>query len=169
MNKRVFDGRKWHFKAETFVNLLFNGMIVDGRGGGLVIGRAHDDGGILMFAQIPNGSYNVTGEVEGGEFIVNPLAYQQHRNRIQEINEFGQHCRDEPTLSQIPSATRTIHAAASPYNRMIWMHQEDTFIVNRLATEKYLSELQAINNEINTLNDCDLSILAIKGDAPSPT
>lgn len=52
--------------------MILAGMIVDGRRGGLVIDNEH----IFAF----------TGHLEGGEYIVNHVAFETHSQRLFEIN-----------------------------------------------------------------------------------
>jgi len=60
------DDRSLIIKPEFFLNLFINGWIVDGRAGGLIRGRLHEEGHILTPTDTL-GAYSVCGLAEGGD------------------------------------------------------------------------------------------------------
>ncbi|MCP3050761.1 hypothetical protein K6X12_06570 [Xanthomonas euvesicatoria pv. allii] len=118
-----------------------NGWIVDGRSGGLVQGRLHSEGNIVMISpSSPLGTYEFVGYMEGGEYLMSEDATRTHRDRIEEINaDKSGGGEDLPD----PPPGRTIYTHAEPHDKLLVIGRQ--FIVNRISTRKYFSELEAMN------------------------
>ena len=73
--------------CEQLASLILNGWLVDGRSGGLVRGRLHSEGHILMVqpSRTP-GAYQFVGYMEGGEYLMSVGATATHFHRLEEIN-----------------------------------------------------------------------------------
>src|SRR5690606_19130871 len=72
---------------EVFSKLHSCAWIVDGRDGGLVRGRLHSTGNIVMICPSNKpGYYEFTGLMEGDEYILNNHATVTYWDRLQEIN-----------------------------------------------------------------------------------
>lgn len=163
---KYFVAQKHHISIATFVQLYLDGHIVDGRNGGLVIGRSHAEGNIYFLAHYSDDflKFAFTGHMEGGEYLVNHLAYSQHRERIHEIN---QDFDDEYSLSNlsIGTHTRVINTTADPFDKAILMDHRDMFIVNKYSTAKHLEELEQINNSASDFVFCDFGQMGMKDEA----
>lgn len=132
------------------------GFVVDGRAGGLVIGRSHSTGDIYMVWREEDGSFTVTLVeccLEGGEFIVNASAYLASQERINEINRFKE---PQPELNQLELSpiTKLLNTHAEPNDKLLWI-ERGQFIVNKHATAKHLKELEELNARDNSFVACD--------------
>ncbi len=152
------------FSKDTFYQMLISGWIVDGRDGGLVIGRSHDEGNIYMIQETEDGRFFIPGHLEGGEYILNSDAYEAEENRIIEINETKENIHNNRSLP-ITSSIRVINTTASPNDKLLWIDIRGQFIINKLSTIAFMPELQAINNKYSNYRSCDLESLIPKEQA----
>lgn len=150
-----------HFSFQTFMAILINGWVVDGRSGGLVIGRSHDDGNIYFVTESPDNKFVISGHVEGDKYILNYSATEVHESRLLEMNEFYDEQYDYKNKN-ISSSTRVINTHAEPYDKFIWIDSKRTMIVNKYATAKYFDELEEINDLNNAFKRCEFNLLDIK-------
>lgn len=67
---------------QEFEQFSSQGLVVDARRGGLVIGRSHDEGNIYMIQQYLTG-YRVINHMEGGEYVICHEAIMKHKDRIE--------------------------------------------------------------------------------------
>lgn len=148
-----------YLDLDSFARAFVNGWIVDGRNGGLVVGRSHAEGHIVFLSPGEQlGHYEIQGVMEGGEYLMNPLATKKHWRRLNEINA----CRDA-FASVLPlKARRIIHTHAEPHDKLVVVHEQ--FVVNARATSKYVDELDAMNEESSfhsgrIFSDAELSAL----------
>lgn len=152
------------FSKDTFYQMLVSGWIVDGRAGGLVVGRSHDDGNIYMIQETVDGRFFIPGHLEGGEYILNSDAYEAEEKRIIEINESKEFTPKKSSLP-ITSSIRVINTAASPNDKLLWIDVRDQFIINKSSTMAFLPELQAINEKYSNFKNCNLESLIPKEQA----
>lgn len=130
--------------ADEFVPLLLAGWIIDGRNGGLIVGRSHADGNIIMISHNESsGDYKLIGLVEGQEFILNRVATAEYFVRLTEINSDQSPCdfRIETTTE-----SRLIHTTASPHDRFLLVDYRQQYIINANATRRHFAELERLNN-----------------------
>lgn len=149
------------FSKETFQAMIANCWIVDGRGGGLVLGRSHSDGDILMIQERNNGTFYIPACLEGGEYILNYDAYQADEERLEQINGFKEIHTSLPSI-KINSKTRILNTHAEPHDKMLWIDSRGQFIVCKSATAKYLQELDELNHTANGFLSCNLNFLGPK-------
>jgi len=127
--------------SESLARLFVNGWIVDGRSGGLVRGRLHSEGHILLIQPTEIlGGYEFVGYMEGGEYLMSVDATENHFGRLEEIN------RDKGEgESKLPSSLtgRVIDTSAEPHDKLLLIHRQ--YIINRSSTAKHLEELVALN------------------------
>jgi hypothetical protein len=98
--------------------------------------------------------------MEGGEYIVNHRATEQHMQRLREINEDGHRLPQPVGVDRAPAGCfRIINTVAVPYNRAMWIDPRGQFIVNRAATARHFDELQRINESVTDFAQCDFAIL----------
>lgn len=133
---------EWLLLPEEFHFMFLNGWIVDARAGGLIVGRRHEEGHILMFRPTENlGEYIFAGLVEGGEFIAGVQATAAHHEELEAINNDSAECSAAPELD---IDSRIINTRAEPHDKFLIIDAQ--YIINRNATSRYHRELQRINN-----------------------
>ncbi|WP_146098031.1 hypothetical protein [Xanthomonas arboricola] len=126
---------------EDFASAFVNGWVVDGRSGGLIQGRLHSEGHVLMISpSSPLGTYEFMGYMEGGEYLMSVEATEKHRLRIEEINNDKS---DDGAQLPDPPLGRTIFMHADPHDKLLVIGQQ--FIVNRVSTRNHFAELVALN------------------------
>lgn len=83
--------------AEFVKQLLADGIVVDGRTGGLLIGAEHDDpdgteiaGGIMVIQQ-EGDHFTIKKEFEGLEYLLNAFAAQENSTAQAKINDPEDH------------------------------------------------------------------------------
>lgn len=126
-------------KAEL-ADALLRGWVVDGRQGGLIVGRRHSEGHIVMIQPLENGDCIFAGLVEGGEYLLSPEATSRHLERLKEINSDTSDCINEPSLSR---HSRLLSTSAEPHDKLLLIAHQ--MIVNINATNRYFQELESLN------------------------
>jgi hypothetical protein len=149
------------FSKDTFNQMFAAGMIVDGRGGGLIVGRSHGEGHIFMIQESSDGRFFIPGAIQGGEYILNADAYFSAKERLEGINSFKDEHED---ISPIPitSKSRILNTHSEPCDKMLLVDTRGQFIINKRATAKHFQEIEQINHELNGFVCCDLDILTPK-------
>jgi hypothetical protein len=126
---------------DYFAAAFVNGWIVDGRGGGLVQGRLHSEGNIVMISPTgPLGCYELVGHMEGGEYLMSMAATELHRDRLTAINADKSPCDVE---IPDPPPGRTLFTHAEPHDKLLVISRQ--FIINRVSTRRCFAELVALN------------------------
>lgn len=149
---------KW--SAEMFLRAFINGWVVDGRAGGLITGRSHANGHIVMLQPAAElGEYEMLGLIEGGEYVLCQEASYAYYQRIEEINLDNRECA--AVDGRTPS--RIIHTSAEPHDKFLII-QKGQWIVNINSTNRHFDELDRINSEYNhfsgrVLNDEEIDAL----------
>lgn len=155
MNRIIYQrhGITW----DDFNRLLMNGQIVDGRAGGLLLGRPHTEGGIPVIVRTDGDTFAIKHEAEGGEYLVNWQAYNAAKARFDEINA---HKEDEVIHLITPRVTpnsRLIHTRAAPSDKLLWVDRRGQFIINATATFRFLDEIEELNEKHNGFSRFDIS------------
>ncbi len=137
------DDQPLSIDLDFFLSLFNSGWIVDGRAGGLIRGRLHEEGHILMITPTDTlGAYSVCGVAEGGEFIMSSKATAVHLERLEQINaERG----PSVPLPDMSSVTRVLDTRAEPHDKFLIV--EHQYIINRASTNQHLYELQTLNDQ----------------------
>lgn len=131
----------------AFYKLFINGWIVDGRNGGLIRGRLHNEGHILLIEPTDKlAEFRFIGVAEGNEYIMNSLATEKHFERISEINSYPP-AELTPINQKITENTRIINTQAEPHDKLLIVHRQ--FIINRKSTAHYFEELEKLNAEFD--------------------
>lgn len=141
---------KTFFTYQQFWQLIQHQKVVDGRGGGLVVGRLHSEGNIYFFKEEHNGFRNLNNHnLQGGEFIINRAATAKYGSRIEQINRevdrdilYGKMVSVSSLL--IKKDTRILNTHGEP-EKLLWLDHHQ-FIVNHLATLMHYNELVEINS-----------------------
>lgn len=168
-----FERHFWEFEnrlplkiePDAMGDLLLSGRIVDGRAGGLVLGRRHDEnlvGGIYIIRTTPEGFVILRENMEGGEFVVNANSSRMQRERLEAINQWKEGTGELPPLPVTP-ILRVLSVSAEPFDKLLWL-ELGQFIVNRRATAAYFNEIHELNRTGNLHLSCDLAIaLSLSG------
>lgn len=135
MDEEIFS-----LNQEQFIQCFLNGWIVDGRDGGLIIGRRHQEGHITMIQATNAGEFQHIGFVEGGEYIMSPAATKAHFARLEEINSDKSPCAEEICVSV---DSQIINTRAEPHDKFLVIQQQ--FIININATKRHFRELEELN------------------------
>lgn len=140
----INDNFDLFLSLEEVQTLLESGGAVDGSNGGLVTGKFHNEGGIHVIQ--PHGDkYKYILEMEGYEYLINPIATERHLDWLVRINEEVKNDKSvEPKPFFVPEQIKVIDARNNQ-PEIILVSQQSQFIVNRAATEKNLFLLDAIN------------------------
>lgn len=125
-----------------------HGGFIDAKYGGLVIGKTHGEGGIIIVSPNADGeTIDIAAEMEHGEYIMNHEATIKYKDRLSEINadsDFdGCISIDDIRLKRVLFAGKTFAAIVFAYG--------EQYIINRNSTAKYLDELETMNNECNNI------------------
>ena len=132
--------------SHTIFDLFKIGMILDGRAGGLIIGKPSD--GISVLQESEDDKYTIAAKFENGEYLINHAASLRHRKRLEEINA-EQHPEVDKLRIPITSYSRIINTSANPDDKFLLIDRKEMFIINRRSTAKYFDELEFINNNPN--------------------
>lgn len=153
---------RW-FGVETFFTLFQAGWIVDGRDGGLVVGRRHAAGNIYMIVQRED-KFFFHSNMEGGEYLVNHRASTRHMERLKQLNTDT--APEEPgvELLSVSPSTRVLNLHAQPFDKLLLIDERGQFIVNRGSTRKHLVELERLNSDVSDFRYCDPEQMKPKGD-----
>lgn len=140
------DETKKSVLLKDFLNLMghlpfdmYNGSV-----GGLVLGRRHSTGGIYGVRETETGELEIAMNMEGGEYLLNTMAFEEYRERLMEINSYK---ISEPEISEsrIKELSNVINVGDN-YGLIQLIRGYPQFIVNRNATAKYLEELDEMNS-----------------------
>ncbi|WP_370600473.1 hypothetical protein [Pseudomonas nitroreducens] len=126
---------------EELMDAFLRGWIVDGRQGGLIVGRLHTEGHIVAIQALTSGDCVLVGLLEGDEFILSPSATEQFYKRLHEINEDDREC-DSPFPVSVSS--RLLTTTAEPHDKLLLIDRQ--MIINRQSTRRYFKELEEMNN-----------------------
>jgi hypothetical protein len=127
------------------MELLSRGMLLDGRGGGLVLGPSHEEGNIFLLSERWAGSYEILGAMEGGEYLLSHKAYLLFKDRMNEINN-RKYPTTVPEKISFTDMTRIINAFGRTTGKVIFIDRRGQFIVNKSATSRCLSELVQLSS-----------------------
>jgi hypothetical protein len=143
---------KSYLSAELVAALVADGMIVNGNSGGLLIGRAHSQGGVPVIRKLADGSYELWAEFEGYEYIINPGVLTCFPKECEAAN---QHELDKRSYfaEYVPEPGITVidvRGLNHPYDTkyLILDSLAAFFIVNKFSTESRLSILEQMNRSV---------------------
>jgi hypothetical protein len=123
-------------------SLIFSGQLIDGRRGGMVIGRRHKHGHIYLFRTDENGLF-LEAKMEGGEYLVNKNATKKHKLRLDAI--WREHRETETnTIFPCTEVGRVVYTHSSIQDIGIFI-DGGQFIASRYCTSKFIQELVEIN------------------------
>ncbi len=145
-------GYRSYLSSERVAALIADGMLVNGNSGGLLVGRAHSQGGVPVVRSRPDGSYEVWAEFEGYEYIINPGALVCFQKECEAANQHETDKRywfteytPEPDITIID--VRAInHPAETKY--LLLDDGPAFFIVNKFSTETRQHILEQMNRAV---------------------
>lgn len=148
-------------QAQSFIYLLNLGWVVDGRCGGLVIGRSHAEGDIYMIHSLEDGNFAFAGVMEGGEYILTNKAYCSCGERLTEINS-NPGVRKVESIELREEQKRIINTSSEPTDKFLWVDKNGQFIVNKKSTQIHLDELHLTNHRYQPFDNVNLNELVLR-------
>ena len=143
----MFHYYKQFFSIEKIEELKSKDLIVSGDKGGLLIGNSHAEEGIKMLFKRNNG-YELLGEIEGDEYILNWESSIIHRKRLLKINNSNRDKKKKQKQNDISTIT-TIDCRTdkNPYTSkyLIFDSINSNFIINKFSTNIFLREIELLN------------------------
>ncbi|MBT6997698.1 MAG: hypothetical protein HN955_04575 [Prolixibacteraceae bacterium] len=145
-----FIGFEYHgkdFSMKQIEKLVKKGLIVDGTGGGLLLGRSHSSGGIYVLYPT-NSNFRLAMEVEGYEYIINRNSTQKYQSEIGKINNFDRDKSEYFGGVQYDSDTKILdmNNPKNPLKPKYLVTDNGGFaIINKYSTAKYLKNIESIN------------------------
>lgn len=78
------------FTHAQFYELVKRGQVIDGRSGGLVVGRSHSEGNIYFLTETYNGFYSIleTDHMQGGEYLINAKSTAHFGTTLEQLNNY---------------------------------------------------------------------------------
>lgn len=124
-----------------------HGHLIDARHGGFVIGPRHADGGVKCVVHNAEG-YVVFMEIEGGEYLLNVNAFEEHRKAVLELRESALH--DPTTGIDTPATPARVldtrpHAPDLGSKYLLIPLGGNMMVLSRRATAERLEWLDGIN------------------------
>ena len=125
-----------------------HGGFIDATPGGLVIGKTHGEGGVMVVSPNKDGeSIDIVAEIEHGEYIMCPKATKEYKNRLSEINSDNDF---NGSINIDDIRLKSVLFTGKTFATIIVMGEEQ-YIINSKSTAKYLDELERLNNEAEKL------------------
>lgn len=147
----IKDGKTLITQAE--LQPLFDlGVIINGSGGGLLLGNSHSEGGIKVIRRYDDNLYEVVAELEGWEYIICAEGTYRDEEFLKTINGEFDGRSDNFTEYKIPDNITVIDTRPSvenyyAINKILIFGEYAHFIINKNSTKKYLKELDVLNSQ----------------------
>jgi hypothetical protein len=120
--------------------------MMDGRYGGLVLGRDGPDDDIPMYICRNGSVYTLVGLMQGGEYLMSRAATNRHLETLKKLNaEKGEGADFEFSFK---SSSSVINTNFMPPCGGLWV-TEAQYVINRYATKIHFETLEKLNNEAN--------------------
>lgn len=132
------------YGKDDFADLIKKGHIIDGRKGGLILGQSHEAGGIYVY-QFNEDHFIWDAEIEGNEYYVNRYSFESNEVKVREINEYYPQEVPKPININYSHNVRIIDARG--FRKALFL--AGGMVVNADASEKYLHDLERINQQFN--------------------
>ena len=144
--------------ASAFFRLIRQGLVADGRAGGLLLGRDTEHGGITVVRQRGDNFVVTREQAAAGDFVLNPYASTINRPPgVEKSSRLGHHEVQMITNCE-PRPYHFVHLIitnASPDDKLLWL-TFDQVILKCQYTERHLNELAVLNDQKNPFLFCDL-------------
>lgn len=151
-NQRYRSGLPDQIGPEEFQRLLMEGRIVDGRMGGMLLGKALGDGPTRAIFKIGS-DYLIQGAIEGGSFIMNRDASLNHQKRLKRMNA-GLTMKEVVVVDPKDQCGQLIVCTGWPHDRLLWLEFCQT-VVKAAPAMKHVIELERLNMTPNRFLACD--------------
>ena len=136
-----------------FEQMLWDGVIVDGRAGGIVIGKSFEQGGVPIIFQRGR-EFLIHSFTQNGEFILNRVASTRNLERIKAINAGMARPPVSTEGEGMSVISRLIITEGEPCDRFLWLNWSQVAVTSD-HVEQHLVELDAMNSETNPYSYCD--------------
>ena len=150
IGKKYPDSGFFEITIEEFHRLIPLTVLFDGSQGGLVLGNLHANGGVHMIApNLRTGRFRYAGEMEGREYLSPPIIRNgEFCNQLIDWNEsIGCGESDIVFNFEIPKDCRVINTHDIAVPIIVLSIGGEHFIINRLATRKYINEIIELEKE----------------------
>ena len=147
------------YSTEALVGLILHARIIDGRPGGLVVGRRHSEGHVFMYKPRLDGAgktcgIEYSGALEGGEFLVNHASHAMNKAFLDQINQAGREERQaHPKTNEeralpldVSASLRVLNTHRNDVDRIILVDERGQFVLNRVATVRNLHRIMELND-----------------------
>lgn len=124
-----------------------SGLAVHARSGGLLVGRSHEEGGILFWIKDGN-DYVLKGEVEGYEYILNGGASSYFSEYLGLFNNHVEHAVDTFKIYLPDPIVSIIDTREDEEAKFLLFDHQDFWIVNKHSTKGFLKTLNEMNRAI---------------------
>lgn len=139
--------------VEEFQELLMQGKIVDGRCGGMLLGKNPTEGPTRIVFKLGS-SYVLHGSATGGCFIINGVAAARNMSRIKAIHAMLTMRETVTPEDAGAECGQLIVTTAYPHDRLLWLDYMSAVIAPE-PTQKHMGELQRMNFDPNPYLRCD--------------
>jgi hypothetical protein len=142
--------------TSKFEEMLFSGAIVDGRRGGLIIGKRFSEGGIPIIFQRGR-EFLVHSFVQHHEFILNRVASVRNLTRLKAINAGLTLNEEVPPQAASPELSHLLITSAEPCDKFLWLNWNQCS-VGAEYVDRHMAELNQLNDETNPYGYCDVEV-----------
>lgn len=135
------------YTAVEIYHKFYEGHIIDARAGGLVLGRHHNEDDIPMLYSSAVGVFDLSGYMQGGEFILNTEASVKHKDKLEEINSYMTAEYSPIKSLEVTDKTRVFNTNGVK-GELIILVDLGQLVINRAATKKHFTEIEKLNNSV---------------------
>ena len=154
-----FYGMK--FPLSTMNGFVECGLAIDATFGGLVIGRSHEEGGILIWVKRDT-HYVLEAEMEGYEFILNAGANYYFSKSMKTFHKYELH-KTTTFEEYVPNDKITVLDTRTNDEPKYLLFESGGFaVINKYSTKGFLESLNKMNNSIAFEKIDDLTIKTAK-------
>ena len=136
------------FSFESVNEFTSQNLTIDGTKGGLLLGPSHKDGGITLLLKYKDG-YRTVAELEGLEYVLNPIATIKNLSELKKINEYD---FDNKILSlSVPQDLALTKLDCFTQNKkfkskfLLADARGGQFVINKYSTHLNLQQLEYLN------------------------
>ena len=135
-----------HFYESDFEKLGKLGLLFDVMNGGLVLGNAHEIGGIKMIKVLdkPELEGVFIAEMEGGEFVSPPIVSEEMKTELERINNDKRDNINEKFV--VPKNCRVIDLSGIQFGFVLF-HPNTQMVINKISTSHNIEELMIVNEK----------------------
>jgi hypothetical protein len=124
------------------------GWALQASGGGLVLGRSHEEGGIFCWIKQET-DYVLEAEIEGYEYILNPGAAYYYQKIFDQFNKPKEHSYLSEPCYNPPPHIKVLDARGTFEPKHLLFELGHFAVVNKKSTSGYLETLEEMNNAVS--------------------